>query len=83
LATLNTINLNGKAYKKYLQDKLTAWFKLFPEERVASRARHGSGAAENLDGERDEGGMMERRGVSCMMSLSLIEMLFPEQCSRT
>ena len=53
LATLNTID--GKAYKKYLQDKLTAWFKLFPEDRAASKARSGSGAADDSDGERDEG----------------------------
>ena len=54
LATLNTID--GKAYKKYLQEKLTAWFALFPENRAASKAPcRGSGAADSSDGERDEG----------------------------
>ena len=52
-ATLNTID--GKAYKKYLQDKLTAWFALFPEKRAASKARSGPGAADDSDRERDEG----------------------------
>ena len=53
LATLNTID--GKAYKKYLQEKLTAWFALFPENRAASKERSGPGAAKDSDGERDEG----------------------------
>jgi len=53
LATLNTID--GKAYKKYLQEKLTAWFALFPENRAASKARSGPGAADDSDRERDEG----------------------------
>ena len=53
LATLNTIH--GKAYKKYLQEKLTAWFALFPENRAASKERSGPGAAKDSDGERDEG----------------------------
>jgi len=44
LATLNTID--GKAYKNYLQEKLTAWFALFPS---------GPGAADDSDRERDEG----------------------------
>ena len=53
LATLNTID--GKAYKKYLQEKLTAWFALFPENRAASKERNGPEAAKDSDGERDEG----------------------------
>jgi hypothetical protein len=53
LATLNTID--GKAYKKYLQEKLMAWFALFPENRAASKERSGPGAAKDSDGERDEG----------------------------
>ena len=53
LATLNTID--GKAYKNYLQEKLTAWFALFPENRAASKARSGPGAADDSDRERDEG----------------------------
>ena len=53
LATLNTID--GKAYKNYLQEKLTAWFALFPENRASSKARSGPGAADDSDRERDEG----------------------------
>jgi hypothetical protein len=53
LATLNTID--GKAYKNYLQEKLTAWFALVPKNRATSKARSGPGAADDSDRERDEG----------------------------
>jgi len=44
MATLNT--MNGEQYKKFLQEKLVAWFAHFPEVRAAPRAGRAS-----LDGE--------------------------------
>ena len=53
LATLNTIN--GKAYKAFLQGRVTAWYALYPEMRPAPKARSSSVGSEEEEEAKDSG----------------------------
>ena len=53
LATLNTID--GKAYKAFLQGRVTAWYALYPEVRPAPTARNSSVGSEDEEEAKDSG----------------------------
>ena len=53
LATLNTID--GKAYKAFLQGRVTAWYALYPEMRPAPKARSSSVGSEEEEEAKDSG----------------------------
>ena len=61
--------MNGKSYKKFLQEKLVSWFALLPDVRAAPKAGRASLAGDDKEADEGEEGRFEgelsvaRRGV--------------------